>query len=59
MRADKETLLKVGDEGVRIECRAELCIKILEKITYKNTTTDDDMKELRHALKLLKDEKIY
>lgn len=49
----KEKLQKALDESARIIFRSEECVSILEKITYKNTTTKEDMNELRRALKLL------
>ena len=52
----KEALQKAKDEIKLVDVKINEAIGMLRKITYKNKTTPNDMKELRKILAILEGE---
>jgi hypothetical protein len=49
----KKYIKKLKDEAIKIEAKAEICIEILQSITYKRKPGEDDIKKIKKVIQIL------
>jgi hypothetical protein len=50
----RDLIREAKDKAVKIEYRMETAVNILQKMSFKNKPSEDDMRDIRKVIKILK-----